>query len=288
MQLHTYTSRGLELVYHEWGNPDGPPLILLHGFLDQGRSFRFLGPELTEDYRLIAPDHRGHGRSSHLGKGATYYFPDYILDLDALITHLGLHDAFIAGHSMGASIGLYFAGAFPERVRALLLLDGIGPTAEDPAKSAKRMRDWVKAVRRTEKASSGGLDSLDDVADRIARMSPRASRDRLLSIADDAAERGEDGRYRFRHDSVHRVPSARHFDVERFEAFLTAIQCPTLVAWGEKTPFKPPDSAQRVQLLAEHTEVRVEGAGHNLHHEAPEALTRVMVNFLQQQKESSS
>ena len=101
-----------------------------------------------------------------MGAGATYYFPDYILDLDALLTHLNLECPFIAGHSMGASIGLYFAGAFPERVRALLLLDGIGPSAEQPDKSAKRMRDWVRAVRRTEKASSGGLSSLDDVADR--------------------------------------------------------------------------------------------------------------------------
>ena len=94
---HTYTSSGLELVYHEWGNPSGPPLILLHGFLDQGRSFRFIGPEITAHYRVIAPDHRGHGRSSHLGAGCTYYFPEYILDLDALFHHL---DLFLMMHLM--------------------------------------------------------------------------------------------------------------------------------------------------------------------------------------------
>ena len=282
MRTFNFKSRGLELAYHECGNPSGPLLILLHGFLDQGRSFRFLGPELTKYFRLVAPDHRGHGRSSHVGAGATYYFPDYILDLDALFTHLQTESAFIGGHSMGASIGLYFAGAFPERVRALLLLDGIGPSAEDPSKSAKRMRDWVRAVRRTERASSGGLGSVDDIADRIARMSPRASRARLLAIAKDASCVGEDGRYRFRHDSVHRVPSARHFDVHRFEAFLRAVTCPTLMMWGEFTPFKPPDTAQRVALVRNVTEVIVAGAGHNIHHESPEALTRAMAEFLRE------
>ena len=283
MKTHAYTSHGLQLVYHEWGNQDGPPLLLLHGFLDQGRSFRFLGSELTERFRIIAPDHRGHGRSAHLGDGSTYYFPDYMLDLDALYEHLGLEDAFVAGHSMGASIGLYFAGAFPERVRALLLLDGIGPSAESPAKSAKMMRDWVRAVRRTEKASSGGFATLGEIADRIARMSPRASRERLMLIAEDAASLGDDGRFRFRHDSLHRTPSARHFDVQRFEAFLQAVRCPTLLAWGEHTPFKPPDSDRRVSLLADIVEVAVAGGGHNLHHETPEALTRVMAEFLEKQ-----
>jgi pimeloyl-ACP methyl ester carboxylesterase len=283
MDAQSYESRGLPLVYHEWGNPKGPPLILLHGFLDQGRSFRFLGPELTEHYRLIAPDHRGHGRSAHMGPGATYYFPDYLLDLEALFVHLGLERAFLAGHSMGASIALYMAGSFPERVRSLLLLDGIGPQAGDAGKSAKQLRDWVRAVRRQEQASSGGFATLGEIADRIARMSPRAPRGVLELIAQDAAVLGDDGRYRFRHDSLHRTPGARHFDVMRFEAFLRAVECPTLLVWGEHTPFKPPDTGHRVSLLSDAQEVVVLGAGHNLHHEAPEPLSRAMATFLSEQ-----
>ena len=77
------------------------------------------------------------------------------------------------------------------------------------------------------------------------------------------------------------------FDVHRFEAFLAAVACPVLMVWGEYTPFKPPDTDRRVGLLKDVASASVQGAGHNLHHEAPEALTEVMVSFLRKESERS-
>ena len=106
-------------------------LLLLHGFLDHGRSFGRVARALAQRYRVVAPDHRGHGLSGHVGAGGYYHFPDYVRDLHALYEPLEIERAAICGHSMGASIAVYFAGAFPERVAALALLDGVGPPHAD-------------------------------------------------------------------------------------------------------------------------------------------------------------
>lgn len=282
---HAWSNLGLALSYHVWeseAGPDAPTLILLHGFLDHARSFDPVAAALASRLRVIAPDHRGHGESGHIGAGGYYHFPDYLLDLHALFDHLELETAHLAGHSMGASIACYFAGAFGERVRSLVLLDGIGPAHVPPERSPALVRRWVNDVRLSQTrgdAPSDVMDSLDEVARRIARTSPGATPERLLELAKTASVRYEDGSYRWRFDPLHRTTAPMPFDVTRFRTFLQAIRCPTLMVWGERSPMRPPDAAERAALIGDLSEYLLPGAAHNLHHERPDELAAVLAGF---------
>lgn len=279
----------MPLAYYVWEPSErdvGPGLetvVLLHGYLDHALSFAPVAEALARRYRVVAIDHRGHGDSGRVGPGGYYHFPDYVLDLAGLFEMVGAERAHLVGHSMGASIACYFAGTFPERVRSLTLLDGIGPTAPPHERGPATMRRWVNDVKLVGQREDSPMGSLDEVADRLGRMSPMASRERLVAMARTAAEEDLEG-FRWKFDPLHRTTAPVPFDAARFSAFLSAIACPTLLVWGERTPMKPPDVEARKQLLATGsgglTERVLPGAAHNLHHERPSEVAVLIAEFL--------
>lgn len=281
---HATTNLGLELAYHVWLGPAAGArgtVVFLHGFLDQGRSFDPVARALAAaGWRVVAPDHRGFGLSAHVGAGGYYHFADYVLDVFHLFETLALQSAVVVGHSMGASIACYFAGAWPERVSALALLDGIGPQSMPPERGPALMRRWVNDVRLIDQREDAAMPDLATVARRLGRTSPAATSERLTELARDAAVQGPDGQWRWRFDPLHRTTGPIPFDATRFSAFLAAITCPVLSVWGERSPFRPPDLAARLALLADVQRHEVPGAGHNLHHEHPAAVSAALLAFL--------
>lgn len=271
----------MPLAYYVWEPAERPAetVVLLHGYLDHALSFSPVAEALARRYRVIAPDHRGHGESGRLGPGGYYHFPDYILDTANLFDALHLERAHLVGHSMGASIACYFAGTFPERVRSLTLLDGLGPTAPPPERGPATMRRWTHDVKLVAQREDAPMNSLEEVAERLARMSPMASRERLLALARTAADEGLDG-FRWKFDPLHRTTAPVPFDAARFSTFLSAIVCPTLLVWGERTPMKPPDVESRKRLISGLVERFLPGAAHNLHHERPSELAVLLAEFL--------
>ena len=127
---------------------------------------------------------------------------------------------------MGASIACYFAGAFPERVSGLVLMDGIGPPNTIlPDKVPDSMRRWVADVRRRETHQSEGAANLEAVARSIGRLSSKASPERLLELAEAATTKDDSGRYQWRFDPLHRTHGPIPFDPVRFRAFLERVSC---------------------------------------------------------------
>ncbi|WP_326783191.1 alpha/beta fold hydrolase [Streptomyces sp. NBC_00151] len=127
------TIDGRTLSYVDFGGP-GRPLLALHGHMSEGMSYAGLAARLAPDWRVIAPDQRGHGDSD---RAADYSREGYLADLEALMDHLGLRRAALLGHSLGAINAYQFAARRPERVTALvngegcaeLGLDGGNPLA---------------------------------------------------------------------------------------------------------------------------------------------------------------
>ncbi len=276
----TYRTLDLPLVAREWGPPDGPPVVLLHGFLDQGMSFAPIARRLAHRHRVIVPDHRGHGDSGHVGPGGYYHFPDYVLDLDALWRAAGLDRAALVGHSMGGSIASYFAGAFPERVSRLVLLEGLGPTASPAEGAPDRVRRWVEEVVRRDRHAPPGVADLPGVARRLKKLSPHMDDALALELAPHASAPGADDLFRWKFDPLHRTTAPMPFDPDRFAHFLRRVQCPALVVWGELTPLKPADADTRAAQLPDARVVTVPGAAHNLHHEQPERVAALLDDFL--------
>jgi pimeloyl-ACP methyl ester carboxylesterase len=279
---HSFESLGLPLAYYEWASaaPTPETVVLLHGYLDHALAFAPVADVLARRFRVIAPDHRGHGESGRIGAGGYYHFPDYVFDLARLFEVLELDRAHVVGHSMGASIACYFAGTFPEKVRSLALLDGIGPTAPPHERGPATMRRWVNDVRLIAQREDAPMSSFEEVAERLQRMSPYAPRDRLLALAKTAAEETLEG-LRWKFDPLHRTTAPVPFDAARFAVFLANIACPTLLVWGEHTPLKPSDLDARKRLIIDLNERTLPGAAHNLHHERPSELAVMLAEFLE-------
>ncbi|MDH3533982.1 MAG: alpha/beta fold hydrolase, partial [Gammaproteobacteria bacterium] len=109
--------RGVDYAVSEWGNPDAPLLVYLHGWADTGSTFQFVVDQLQESWRVVAPDWRGFGRSDCAC--TSYWFPDYLADLQALLDiYSPEHPVRLIGHSMGGNVASLYAGSMPERVQA--------------------------------------------------------------------------------------------------------------------------------------------------------------------------
>ncbi|TGN41576.1 alpha/beta hydrolase [Marinobacter confluentis] len=150
-QEMTWPLRHLSLAGLHWPaaveNPE-PPIVMVHGWLDNAMSFARLAPLLAVDRDVYAIDLAGHGRSGHRPHGQGYPLTDYIADLAELIEtyfqkHEGGSQPDLVGHSLGGIIALFYAAAFPERVRRLALIDSLGPLTREPAEVIPQMRKAI-------------------------------------------------------------------------------------------------------------------------------------------------
>ena len=113
----------IELHHVTGGNPNGPVVLLWHGFLGNAYSGRKMLPLLANDYNVVAPDMRGYGASTHPGVDAAYDGRTLANDFRSLMEQLG-HDRYhIIAHDMGAPAALLLAADTPERVRSLTYME---------------------------------------------------------------------------------------------------------------------------------------------------------------------
>ncbi|MCC7304644.1 MAG: alpha/beta hydrolase [Alphaproteobacteria bacterium] len=121
------------IVYSDWGNEDGKPLIAVHGLTGNGHDFDYIAPELVKDgYRVIAVDLPGRGRSDFLSNPMDYNYKQYFHDLDALLKYLNLQQVDWLGVSLGGLLGIKIAGEENTPIHRLILND-VGPIVPKPA-----------------------------------------------------------------------------------------------------------------------------------------------------------
>ncbi|MEQ8749996.1 MAG: alpha/beta hydrolase, partial [Amphiplicatus sp.] len=170
-EIRRFASQRLSLAYADWGNHDAPLLALVHGGRDHKRSWDWTADALKDEFHVVAPDLRGHGESDWASDG-DYSMADYVLDLAALFKHLGKQPQTIVAHSLGGMVALRYAGLYPERVRRIVAVEGLGMSprmiAEQEAKPvSERLRAWVdKRLANTERP----LKRYPDIAAATARM----------------------------------------------------------------------------------------------------------------------
>jgi len=252
-------------------------VVILHGFLEQGAAWERVAEQLPGRY-IIAPDQRGHGLSEHIGAGGFYHFWDYVSDLDALVTSLG-GTVDLVGHSMGGTVATYFAGARSDAVRRLVIVEGLGPP-DMTAAALKRSRDFLEHLRKPRTHRR-----LEDLSAAVARM--RYWNTTLASeVAERLAERitepHPEGGLRWTWDPLHRATAPVPFSAELFQQWIRAITAPTLLVEGSASLFRVPDGAERAASLTDARSVTIDGAGHLIHHDRPEALARVIREHLSQ------
>jgi pimeloyl-ACP methyl ester carboxylesterase len=272
------------LVHHllEWapsGRATGETILCAHGFLDVGRSFQWVATALADEgHRVVAFDWRGHGESEWLPAGAYYHFFDYIADLSELISAVGGAPLTLVGHSMGGTASVLFSASFPEAVRRLVLLEGLGPEAPEPVPGPDRTRRWVESVRRVRARPPRPMASVGEAAERLLERNHALPRDRAEAIAGWSVRQGGDGLV-WSFDPVHRTRGPYPFRPELFLEFLRSLEMPILSIDGADG-YRTEDHEARVLALSPTRRVTIPGAGHMLHWEAAEEVAREIDAFV--------
>jgi pimeloyl-ACP methyl ester carboxylesterase len=256
--------------------------ILLHGFLDAGASWDRVAPALADaGLRVFAPDLRGFGDSAHVPAGAYYHFPDYVFDLADLVDAVQASPLFLVGHSMGGTIATYYAGAFPEKVKKLALLEGTGPVDNPPDMAPVRMRRWIDDVRalraRGTRARTAGTH--EDALRRLAAGHPRVDHAVLEGRLKSLVRKGERDDLVWRNDDLHKTVAPVPFFASVYRAFAGKIACPTLWVSGGAEGMHTPDEEERLASIAELTRVEIAGAGHMMHWTKPKEVAEALVAF---------
>jgi pimeloyl-ACP methyl ester carboxylesterase len=287
-QPFTLLLRGLALQLHRWdGNAaDAAPLVALHGWMDVGASFQFLADALPAHRTLIALDWRGFGGSRGTPCTDSYWFPDYLGDVDAMLRQLSPdHPVDLLGHSMGANVAMVYAGVRPARIRRLMALEGFGMPPTSPAQAPGRYARWLDEL--AEPAQLRPYASIDEVAQRLRRNNPRLRADRALWLASHWAEQRDDGHWHLRADPAHKRVNPILYRAEEADACWRAITAPTLWLEGAQTDVLKhhgPDAHARFHArLAQVPGVQrvvLDDCGHMLHHDQPEAVARHIDAFL--------
>lgn len=275
--------RGIRYHINEWGDRDRPLLVLLHGWGDCGNSFQFLVDEFRRDRFVVAPDWRGFGHT--VASATNFWFPDYLNDLDVLLNiYQPEHPVAIMGHSMGGNVAALYAGVMPERVAALINVEGFGLAESQPANAPASYRRWIEMSRcppgYTEYQEFGQL------AHKIKQRSPNMAADKAMFVARLWATRHEDGVVRIRANPAHKLPGASQYRRAEAQACWSCIEAPSLKVAGAQTQYKDAaktwqDGAQQSGRYAQ-ADVRViDKAGHMLHFEQPGALAATVEDFLE-------
>lgn len=249
----------IELAAHLFGPEDGQPVIALHGWLDNANSFARLAPKL-EGLRIVALDMAGHGHSDHRPVGAGYSLWDYAHDVLRVAEQLGWQRFSLLGHSMGAIVSVVLAGALPDRITRVGLIDGVIPPTGDGSNAAERLGMALQAQLELSDKRKPVYSTLERAVE--ARMKG------VVAVSREAAEllaqRGltpVPGGYTWRSDSRLTLHSPQRLTREQAMSFVNRISCPTqLVVAGQGM------LAQHPELLAELPfNVLTLDGGHHLH-----------------------
>lgn len=283
-----------DLSHHvvEW-QPAGAPrgtVMLAHGFLDLAWSWRWFAEQLAAaGWRCLAWDWRGHGETEHVGKGGYYHFADYVLDLSELFAS-ELFEAssppHLVGHSMGGTISTMFAGLRADRLASLSLIEGIGPPTWPFERTPEKYEAWLRGMSKLKVRREREMPDLDAVLTRMRLQNPHLGDEKGRFLAEKSTRATPSGGRAWRFDRRHRTTSPMPFRVEVFGPFLERLTLPVLYVAGEKG-FRVPDEGERLARLPTPPTVHeLAGAGHMLHWEQPEALTRLWLDFVRGAEEA--
>jgi pimeloyl-ACP methyl ester carboxylesterase len=287
--------RGIDYHALTWGDaaqvsPERPLLMLMHGWMDVGASFQFMVDALAalegEARCIVAPDWRGFGGSG-TGGSDSYWFADYLGDLDALIDTLAPERPIdLLGHSMGGNVVMSYAGVRPARVRRLVNLEGFGMPATQPAQAPARLAQWLDELKQPARLRT--YASAAAVAERLVKNNPRLRPDRAAWLATQWAAPGADGRWHLRADAAHKRVNPLLYRADEVVETWRRIAAPVLWVegadtdtqkwWGGRYPRS--DFEARLAQVPQLERATLADCAHMLHHDQPDRLAERLLRFL--------
>ena len=288
--------RGCRYHVRQWGTPTpgATPLVLAHGWMDVAASWQFMVDAFSQAFAqqrpIIAMDWRGYGLTQ-APPTDSYWFPDYLADLDALLDQLYPGQTIdLVGHSMGGNVVMMYAGTRPERIRRLVNLEGFGMPATRPAQAPGRMGQWLDELKALRDGASDlkPYANAAGVAARLMKTNRRLGADKANWLAQHWAKPGSDGQWRILGDAAHKVINPYLFHVEEALEIYRRITAPVLAVeaaddslgqWW-KGQYTLAEFHERLKSVPTLETAVIQDAGHMLHHDQPQTLAALLQKFL--------
>jgi pimeloyl-ACP methyl ester carboxylesterase len=220
----------LNIAWVQYGDEGKPAIIGLHGWLDNAATFDLVAPYLV-DFCFYSIDLPGHGKSDHLPRAAAYSMLEYVSYIVEFADFLGLERFHLLGHSLGACIASLIAGALPERVLSLALIEGLGPLALPEDESVKQFQRYLEKRR---KKLSGTMPAYESEGQAVAarEKGSKISHEGAKILAARGLKEIPKG-FTWRSDIRLTQESAMRLTESQVSAFLQRVTCPTLLISGD-------------------------------------------------------
>ncbi len=263
-------ANGMRLHYLDWGNPDKPKMLLLHGGAQSAHSWDFFSLAMRDHLHIVALDQRGHGDSDWSDAG-DYDTPFHVADIDAFTNAIGYDQFILMGLSMGGRNAYSFAAEHPKKVERLIVVD-VGPDTK--AEGQAYIREVLEGTET--------FESFDWLVERVKRFNPRRPENQIRGSLINNLKQLEDGTWTWKHDRRRGI--RRDGGGEMNEAAwgaLAAVQAPTLVVRGAESYILSEQTANKMMATVANSQlVEVPNAGHLVQGDNPVAFEKVVRDFL--------
>ena len=219
--------------------------------------------------------------SSAWATGSSYSLADHVYDLTCLVKSSGFEQVALVGHSMGGMVSLTYAGAFPEKVSRLVVLDGV---TNFPARKTKpadvRIADWAGDLDKFAQRKIHRYASVADGAERILHRNPRLTRAQAMHLAAHGLNQNADGSHSWKFDPYLRARAPYRLSLEDHVGLWSRIACPTLLVSASESFLPDPEKAGVMQHFGDAELAKINGAGHWLQHDKPDEVRELIERFL--------
>lgn len=279
-----FTSQRLKLAYAEWGDKEAPLIVMVHGGRDQKRSWDWVANALSANYRVATYDLRGHGASEWVSDG-DYGVMDHVYDLASFMEFLEADNPYLIGHSLGGNITLRYTGLFPNRIKKLVAIEGLGPSpkmlaerrAEPPA---DRMRNWIDQRRTLSARSSRVIPTVDDAIERMRAAHSHLRPDQIEHLARTGVRHNDNGTVSWAYDPAVLGRSPSDIPHDEFVTLWKEITCSTWLVYGANSWASNPEKDGRAAHFSTAKVDIIENAGHWLHHDQFDEFMDKLNTFL--------
>lgn len=266
---HQVIIGSMRFHYLDWGET-GTPILFLHGGGLTAHTWDCAAVMLSDRFRCVALDQRGHG-DSEWSPAIDYRIAAHVGDIEGFIETMRLERPILVGQSMGGLNSIAYAIRHSDAMRAMVIVD-VAP--EISTSGAERIREF---------AATPELDSPDDFLARATRFNRLRDPAVLRRSLHYNLRETPTGKWVFKHDQRRRSDDAmRAFteDRTRLSSEVSKIKCPTLVVRGALSDVLTDEAADRfARSLPDGRLVRIEKSGHNVQGDNPRSLLDAMLSF---------